>query len=369
VTPLHRALQLVRYELRAVLDAVERSGADMDTTLVVNAHSSLSDLDQVDLELRQGAPSRRMWSVGQATVPVLRSLLNGLAKHAGGAADVEVEHCRTAVDSFDKALVAFAEGRETPVVPADIELVIFDCDGVLVDSELLSITIIAELIRDAGVEITVEDVGDRFIGRSHEQIVTSLTEDFGGPPPQTVLDFEETVLAAFPARLQPVPGIAGTLTGLVERSMKICVGSNSDVERLEISLGVTGLVGSFRDGWVFSSEMVAHPKPAPDLYLHAASVVGVQPGQCLVIEDSVPGVTAGVAAGMRVAGFIGGSHARPPLAPRLLAAGAERIIERPEEILELVAGPAEDGATEVADQSVSRLRSALGSTGRPARRR
>ncbi len=111
--------------------------------------------------------------------------------------------------------------------------------------------------------------------------------------------------------------------------------SSSDLHRIRLSLDITGLAGFFPPGQVFSAQMVERGKPAPDLFLHAAEQLGTDPDRCLVIEDSPHGVTAALAAGMKVVGFVGGGHARPALVDRLRAAGAETIVEHAEQLVEL----------------------------------
>ncbi|MGH1492123.1 MAG: HAD family hydrolase [Acidimicrobiales bacterium] len=332
--PLHDAVRRVCVDLQAVLDAAERTGGAVGSSTVLSVEAQLSGLRLMEREMRSGPPSRRIWSFGQAAVPVLSSLLNGLARKSAAMAENEVARCRSSVSTLGDALIVFAEGREVlPINGADIELVIFDNDGVLVDSELLSITVIAELLQSAGMPLSVDEVGERFIGRTHDYVMASLTAEFG-PPPDSVRDFETAVLAAFPDRLQPVRGMNEALSQIEQ---PICVGSNGGLDRVRLSLAIAGLDSCFVAEHVFSADMVAHAKPAPDLFLHAARTVGVDPAKCLVVEDSVVGVTAAVSAGMQVVGFVGGSHTSPPLAPLLMDTGAQLIIDSPRQLLELLA--------------------------------
>jgi len=203
------------------------------------------------------------------------------------------------------------------------ELVIFDCDGVLVDSEALVIEIEAVLLTEAGFAMTVDDVAKRCVGLSYPDMMAMLEREFGKPVPDELNQrIQQGALAAFPDRLQAVPGIPELLAQL---SLPRCVASSSNIDRILLSLDITGLAPHFAAEHIFSAQMVDHGKPAPDLFLLAAERLGVAPARCLVIEDSPHGVTAAVAAGMDVVGFVGGGHARPSLRGRLEAAGATRV--------------------------------------------
>jgi HAD superfamily hydrolase (TIGR01509 family) len=203
------------------------------------------------------------------------------------------------------------------------ELVIFDCDGVLVDSEVIGIEIEAAVLTEAGFEMTADDCADHCIGLSWPD-VTAMNDEI-----------QERSLAAFPDRLQPVAGMADLLAAL---ELLRCVASSSDLARVHYSLELTGLSTFFAPGTVFSAQMVERGKPAPDLFLHAAAQCGnVAPERCLVIEDSPAGVAAALAAGMDVIGFTGGQHARASLHRRLAAAGAHTIVDHPSVIADLIA--------------------------------
>ncbi len=183
------------------------------------------------------------------------------------------------------------------------ELVIFDCDGVLVDSEPISVRIDVEMFAEVGMVLSEQDVIERFVGRSPEVLVQAVEDHLGHPPPD---GWEERgnrrLRRAFEAELQPVAGIREAL-GLI--SLPVCVASSSPPERLRFKLELTGLYERFA-GHVFSAAEVANGKPAPDLFLHAASRMGVGPGDCVVVEDSRYGVQAARAAGMDVLGYAGG---------------------------------------------------------------
>jgi HAD superfamily hydrolase (TIGR01509 family) len=186
-------------------------------------------------------------------------------------------------------------------------LVVFDCDGVLVDSEPLSMRVLLEAIASRGVELDPAVGYDRFLGRSLASICQSLEQDFGLTLDATALaQIRQRLYATFEAELQPIPGIAATLERL---ETPFCVASSSQPERVELSLRTTGLWPHFR-GKLFSVTMVARGKPAPDLFQHAAQSMGHAASATVVVEDSPVGLEAAKAAGMRSIAFVGGSHAK-----------------------------------------------------------
>lgn len=210
--------------------------------------------------------------------------------------------------------------RITPL----IKLVIFDCDGVLVDSEILCAQISAEMFRSIGLEMSVDDIVTNFVGLDAKAAKRHAEMLFKTPMPDNYdADLQVRLDSAFRDRLLPIAGVHSVLQRL---NLPWCVASNSGHERLQVSFSSTQLsplVGHH----VFSADDVARGKPAPDLFLHAAKTMGdYQADTCLVIEDSVTGVTAAVAAGMHVIGFCGGGHIRDGHAEKLLDLGAERII-------------------------------------------
>ena len=190
------------------------------------------------------------------------------------------------------------------------DLVIFDCDGVLIDSEIISARMLVEALAAKGVTIDMDYVGRHFLGRSYPTVMATIRQDFG-----LDLDaaFEEQyrarLLAAFETGLRVMPGVRAVLEALPRRW---CVATSSSPRRVERSLQIAGL-SDLTAGRVYTASMVARGKPAPDLFLHVAAAEGVAPGRCLVIEDSLNGVRAGLAAGMEVWRFTGGSHLKPPL--------------------------------------------------------
>ncbi len=214
------------------------------------------------------------------------------------------------------------------------KLIIFDCDGVLVDSEALVIEVEAELLTEVGFPLTTDDIADRYVGLSYPDMMAKLTADFGRAVPDGLSEtIQQAALDAFPGRLTATRGMSTFLESL---ALPRCVASSSVPDRIALSLQLTELDRYFDPNHVFSSQMVERGKPAPDLFLLAADRLGFQPSDCLVIEDSPHGVEAAVAAGMGVVGYVGGLHARPPLRGRLEAAGAQTIVGSPHSIHQLL---------------------------------
>ncbi|MDJ1157840.1 HAD-IA family hydrolase [Chelatococcus sp. SYSU_G07232] len=202
-------------------------------------------------------------------------------------------------------------------------LIIFDCDGVLIDSEPLACAVDAEVLTAHGIPITPAEINSRFVGKSYRDQIRTLEAEHSVTLPADIEARVWAVLAErFRAELAPIPGVAQALEAL---SHPRCVASSSSLARLALTLEVTGLAPHF-DGAVFGAEQVEHGKPAPDLFLFAARRMDHAPGDCIVVEDSPSGVRTGVAAGMPVIGFIGRGHSTPGHAERLMAAGATTVI-------------------------------------------
>lgn len=182
-------------------------------------------------------------------------------------------------------------------------LVIFDCDGVLVDSEPIAVRIDVEMLAEVGVTMTEEEVIERYVGRSPEVIVADTEARLGRRLPEGWFEHTEArIREAYATELRPISGIVDAL-GAIEGP--VCVASSSGHENLRYKLELTGLYERFA-GHIFSATEVANGKPAPDLFLHAASSMGVAPADCVVVEDSRYGVQAARAAGMDVFGYAGG---------------------------------------------------------------
>ena len=204
----------------------------------------------------------------------------------------------------------------------DIDLVIFDCDGVLVDGEIVSFEAEAEALAEIGINVPLDELMDRFVGLSSASAFAVLEKEHGiRLPPDFAERCRQRVLAAFDSKLRPITGVVPLLEGLRRRR---CVASSSEPARIRHSLTLARILHHF-DPHIFSATQVAHGKPAPDLFLFAAGQMGAAPERCLVIEDSVPGVTGARAAGMTVLGFTGGGHCRNGQADRLRAAGAAEV--------------------------------------------
>jgi HAD superfamily hydrolase (TIGR01509 family) len=202
-------------------------------------------------------------------------------------------------------------------------LLIFDCDGVLVDSEHLACAALAELMTTLGHSMTADEAMLAFAGRSLKDVLARAERLLSRPIPKDVGEQAAVLLMArFRRELQAVAGAKEAIAALPYRR---CVASSSTPDRLMLSLDITGLSPLFGNN-VFSAVEVANGKPAPDLFLLAARRLGEEPSSCIVIEDSVLGVEAAGAAGMAAIGFAGASHANQDLAERLAAAGAEPVI-------------------------------------------
>ncbi len=196
------------------------------------------------------------------------------------------------------------------------DLLIFDCDGVLVDSEPPANRVLCRLLNELGLEITLEDTVRHFIGRSVDACIELIETEFDLPLAHDFRDrLEQRTFDAFRAELRAVPGVAAVIEQL---ALPCCVASSGTIAKMRFTLAMTGLLAHF-DGRLFSATEVARGKPAPDLFLHAARRMGHPPDRCVVIEDSPPGVAGAVAAGMAVFGYAGGALSD---AAALRAAGA-----------------------------------------------
>ncbi|WP_376742240.1 HAD family hydrolase [Pseudorhizobium tarimense] len=220
------------------------------------------------------------------------------------------------------------------MVEAMRPLVIFDCDGVLVDSEPLSVQVLVEALSRRGVVVSEDEAYERFLGRSLSTVAQILHDDFDHSIDAAFLeDLRHHLYERFRRELQPVAGIADVLDAL---DCEKCVASSSQPERIRLSLSLTGLLQRF-EPHIFSASMVAQGKPAPDLFLHAASSMGVDPSSCIVIEDSPAGIEAAQRAGMAVFAFVGGSHATAPgYSERVTALAPDVVFDAMPELLHLV---------------------------------
>ncbi len=206
-----------------------------------------------------------------------------------------------------------------PVIPPQlhpIELVIFDCDGVLVDSEWLSVRTEAELLGELGWDISEAEIVDRFVGRSDDHMLAVIEEHLGREVPEFMPTYRERLFAAFDRELRAVDGVVDALDRIAGRGLATCVASSGSHAKMDRTLGATDLLRRF-EGRIFSASQVTNGKPAPDLFLFAAASMGVDPNRCVVVEDSYFGLEAARAAGMRSVGYAGGVT----LAQNLIGAG------------------------------------------------
>jgi HAD superfamily hydrolase (TIGR01509 family) len=210
--------------------------------------------------------------------------------------------------------------RDSPEFNAP-ELVIFDSDGVLVDSELITNRVFANMINELGVHVTLEDMFEKFVGRSMTDCCDLIARMLKKPIPKDFVEqYRARTTAALHAELAPVPGIESVLHELNKRGVPFCVASSGTHEKMRTTLGITGLLSQFENR-LFSVTEVANGKPAPDVFLYAAKRLKAAPSKCYVVEDTPTGVIAGVRAGMTVFGYCALTPAH-----RLIDAGANYTI-------------------------------------------
>ncbi len=201
-----------------------------------------------------------------------------------------------------------------------LELVIFDCDGVLVDSERIANTAFAAVLNELGLSLTLEDMFDTFVGHSSSQCLEIVEAMLGAKPPDDLeARYRARIDEALSNDLQAVKGVARVIRGL---SVPYCVASSGSHDKMRMTLSATNLLQYFR-GRLYSVADVKRGKPYPDIYLYAAERMGADASRCIVIEDTPIGVRGGVAAGMTVFGY-----AELMKAERLLQAGAHRVFDR-----------------------------------------
>lgn len=215
-------------------------------------------------------------------------------------------------------------------------LVIFDCDGVLVDSEILAARVEAEVLTAAGFEISAEELAETYAGLTFKDILMRVEEISNIPFQISLLDrAEELVDRRLRAEVRAIEGVHEAVAAV---PVPFCICSNSRSERIDFMLEKVRLLPLF-SGRIFSAmeTPTGKPKPAPDVFLHAARTLGADPSRCFVIEDSVHGVAGARAAGMRVIGFTGASHSYPGHADALTETGAETVIRRWPELKSVLA--------------------------------
>lgn len=216
----------------------------------------------------------------------------------------------------------------------NIDLVIFDCDGVLLDSEIIACAADAEALRNIGYDITTEQVAMRFAGIPDEAIDLMFEEELGKPLPENFrADIKRKVLDKYRTDLQPIAGAKALLSTLKTNK---CIASSAAPAKLALGL-VNAELYELVYPHIFSAHLVTRGKPHPDIFEYSARAMDVPAERCLVLEDSVAGVTAAKAAGMQCVGFTGGSHCQAGHADRLRDAGVFLVIERLEQMLDIVA--------------------------------
>jgi HAD superfamily hydrolase (TIGR01509 family) len=199
-----------------------------------------------------------------------------------------------------------------PLPPAAFDLVIFDCDGVLVDSEVISLETLLATLRSHGAEIDLDYAHATYLGRSFPTVIADFRNLTGRVAPEGLeADYLARLFAAYRRELRAMAGAHALLSGLAR---KFCMATSSGMERATLSLQLTGLYPFFREA-IFTASMVGRGKPTPDLFLHAAAACAAEPSRCLVIEDSEVGVLGALNAGMTVWRFVGGTHFRDTPAP------------------------------------------------------
>lgn len=186
------------------------------------------------------------------------------------------------------------------------DLVILDCDGVLVDSERLAIRVDVVYLERLGWPMSEAEIIERFVGKSDADMRAEIEAHIGGPiAPEIDDEFARLYRATFDAELTAVEGIVEALDAIAARGLRTCVASSGSHEKIRRNLELTGLIGYF-DERIFSATDVDNGKPAPDLFLHAAATLGAEPARCAVVEDSVHGVRAALEAGMAAFAYAGG---------------------------------------------------------------
>lgn len=216
-------------------------------------------------------------------------------------------------------------GTAQHATATDVDLVMFDCDGVLIDSEMIACTADAELLTEAGYPITAEEISARFAGVPGPAVYAEIERELGRALPADLPGrFKERVIAKYRTELTAIDGVADLLVRL---QTPRCVASSSEPAKLALGLIETGLYEALYPH-IFSATLVPRGKPHPDIFLYAAEKMGTAPARCLVIEDSVAGATAARSAGMRCLGFAGGSHCAPGHENRLRDAGALDVLQQ-----------------------------------------
>jgi D-ribulokinase len=281
-----------------------------------------------------GAVAARTQTMASA-MSSMSTLATGAAAPAGGAIAAFHARKRRACEMLRRTE---REIRELTPKSRWPEVVIFDCDGVLVDSEVIALGVTRRRLSEAGLRLTDQETRERFLGLRLDSVMRRVETELGAPLPEEFPhDLSREILSAFARELKGVAGVRQAVAGLRAR---VCVASSSAPDRLRFALRVTGYEVLFAPN-IFSAAEVAEGKPSPDLFLYAARSMGTAPKDCLVIEDGVAGVAAARAAGMTVFGFIGASHFSPlDEGADLTTAGAELLFDDMARLPDLIAARA-----------------------------
>jgi HAD superfamily hydrolase (TIGR01509 family) len=214
--------------------------------------------------------------------------------------------------------------------------IIFDFDGVIADSEVLSNTVLAEIVTGLGVPTTVEDAYRDYMGKRFHEVIVAIEQAVGRTlPPSFAGEYQGRTLQRFRQALAPITGVREFIAAFAD--VPRCIASSSSPDRLVVCLEVLDMMALFQ-GRVFSASNVARGKPHPDIFLHAAAAIGMPADECIVIEDSASGVMAGRAAGCIVIGLLAAGHIREGHAAMLTAAGAHHVAADYREVERVVRG-------------------------------
>jgi len=212
--------------------------------------------------------------------------------------------------------------------------IIFDFDGVIADSEVLSNTTLAEIVTELGVSTTLDDAYRDYMGKRFHEVIAAIEQTVGRSLPEGFADdYQRRTLSRFRTDLRAIEGVREFIATF--QALPRCIASSSSPDRLALCLEVLGMEALFRER-VFSASTVARGKPHPDIFLHAAAQIGVEPERCIIIEDSASGVVAGRAAGATVIGLLAAGHIRDGHAAVLADAGAHYVVQTWREAEQLV---------------------------------
>ena len=361
------------YGIADIVEAFERAGYDFENIVVSGGAAQSALVRQIVSDACGKAVSTPESSepvlLGSAMIgavaagkETLRSAMGSMSALTGGTdpagGPIAAFHARKrrALKILERAEREVRKSMRATRWP---KVVVFDCDGVLVDSEVISLGVTRRMLAEAGLRLSDDETRKRFLGRRQDAVLQRVEAELGSPLPNDFTGaLSREILATFERDLKGVEGVRQAVEGLDAR---VCVASSSAPERLRFALRVTGYEALFAPN-IFSSAEVPRGKPNPDLFLFAARSMGAAPQDCLVIEDSVAGVTAARAAGMKVFGFVGGSHfSGPAQAAELTAAGADLIFDDMARLPEIVAAHSGWSAPEVGRT----IDGAQGGSGRP----